>query len=105
MREVWSATIAGWPVRGRGLPSRIGEELLAYSLQRLATDYVDLYQPARVDRSVPIEDTVGAIADLVKAGYVRHLGLSESIRRDRTSGYSGSSGRSPADRIFHHHSR
>jgi aryl-alcohol dehydrogenase-like predicted oxidoreductase len=58
---------------------------LAYSLQRLGTDYVDLYQPCRLDREVPIEDTVGAIAELVKAGYVRYIGLSEmgaaTIRR------------------------
>ncbi|HEX3446629.1 MAG TPA: aldo/keto reductase [Isosphaeraceae bacterium] len=51
---------------------------LAYSLKRLGTDYIDLYQPARVDPAVPIEETVGAIADLVKAGYVRHIGLSEA---------------------------
>ncbi|HEY6905256.1 MAG TPA: aldo/keto reductase [Candidatus Acidoferrales bacterium] len=51
---------------------------LAYSLRRLGTDYVDLYQPARVDPSVPIEDTVGAISEMVKAGYVRHIGLSEA---------------------------
>jgi aryl-alcohol dehydrogenase-like predicted oxidoreductase len=50
---------------------------LAYTLQRLRTDYVDIYRPARLDPNVPIEDTVGAIADLVKAGYVRYLGLSE----------------------------
>ncbi len=58
---------------------------LAYTLKRLGTDHVDLYQPARLDPKVPIEDTVGAIADLVKAGYVRHIGLSEmgadTIRR------------------------
>jgi aryl-alcohol dehydrogenase-like predicted oxidoreductase len=58
---------------------------LAYSLKRLGTDYVDLYQPARLDPAVPIEDTVGTIADLVRAGYVRHIGLSEmgaaTIRR------------------------
>ena len=58
---------------------------LAYTLQRLRTDYIDVYRPARLDPNVPIEDTVGAIADLVKAGYVRHLGLSEmgadTIRR------------------------
>jgi aryl-alcohol dehydrogenase-like predicted oxidoreductase len=54
------------------------KNFLAYTLQRLGTDYVDLYQPARVDRSVPIEDTAGAIADLIKAGHVRHLGLSEA---------------------------
>jgi aryl-alcohol dehydrogenase-like predicted oxidoreductase len=58
---------------------------LAYSLQRLGTDYIDLYQPARLDPGVPIEDTVGAIAEMVKAGYVRYIGLSEmgpdTIRR------------------------
>jgi aryl-alcohol dehydrogenase-like predicted oxidoreductase len=58
---------------------------LAYTLQRLGTDYIDLYQPARLDPAVPIEDTVGAIAEMVKAGYVRHIGLSEvgadTIRR------------------------
>jgi aryl-alcohol dehydrogenase-like predicted oxidoreductase len=50
---------------------------LAYSLQRLRTDHVDIYRPARLDANVPIEETVGAIADLVQAGYVRHVGLSE----------------------------
>lgn len=50
---------------------------LAYTLKRLGTDYVDIYRPARLDPSVPIEDTIGAIADLVTAGYVRHIGLSE----------------------------
>jgi aryl-alcohol dehydrogenase-like predicted oxidoreductase len=58
---------------------------LAYSLTRLGTDYVDLYQPARLDHRVPIEATVGAIAELIQAGYVRYLGLSEmgasTIRR------------------------
>jgi aryl-alcohol dehydrogenase-like predicted oxidoreductase len=58
---------------------------LAYTLTRLGTDYVDLYQPARLDPRVPIEDTVGAIAELIQAGYVRYLGLSEmgvdTIRR------------------------
>jgi aryl-alcohol dehydrogenase-like predicted oxidoreductase len=58
---------------------------LAYTLTRLGTDYVDLYQPARLDPNVPIEETVGAIAELVQAGYVRHIGLSEvgadTIRR------------------------
>jgi aryl-alcohol dehydrogenase-like predicted oxidoreductase len=50
---------------------------LAYTLTRLGTDYVDLYQPARLDPRVPIEDTVGAIAEMINAGYFRHLGLSE----------------------------
>jgi aryl-alcohol dehydrogenase-like predicted oxidoreductase len=58
---------------------------LAYSLTRLGTDYVDLYQPARLDPRVPIEETVGAIAEMIQAGYVRYLGLSEmgaeTIRR------------------------
>ncbi|MBW4051958.1 MAG: aldo/keto reductase [Proteobacteria bacterium] len=58
---------------------------LAYSLQRLRLDYIDIYRPARLDPAVPIEETVGAIADMVKAGYVRHIGLSEvgaaTIRR------------------------
>jgi aryl-alcohol dehydrogenase-like predicted oxidoreductase len=49
----------------------------AYSLQRLGVDHIDIYRPARLDPNVPIEDTVGAVADLVKAGYVRHIGLSE----------------------------
>ena len=51
---------------------------LAYTLQRLGVDYVDIYRPARVAPHVPIEVTVGAIADLVKEGYVRHIGLSEA---------------------------
>lgn len=54
------------------------KNFLAYSLRRLHTDYVDVYRPARVDPTVPIEDTVGAIADMVKAGYVRYIGLSEA---------------------------
>jgi aryl-alcohol dehydrogenase-like predicted oxidoreductase len=51
---------------------------LAYTLRRLGTDYVDVYRPARVDPAVPIEETVGAIAEMVQAGYVRHVGLSEA---------------------------
>jgi aryl-alcohol dehydrogenase-like predicted oxidoreductase len=51
--------------------------VLAYTLKRLNTDYIDIYRPARLDPQVPIEETVGAIADMVKAGYVRHIGLSE----------------------------
>jgi aryl-alcohol dehydrogenase-like predicted oxidoreductase len=49
----------------------------AYSLKRLGVDHIDIYRPARLDSAVPIEETVGAIAELVKAGYVRHIGLSE----------------------------
>src|SRR6266542_1691186 len=51
---------------------------LAYTLQRLGTDHVDIYRLGRVDPTVPIEDTVGAIAEMVEAGYVRHVGLSEA---------------------------
>ena len=53
------------------------KNFLAYSLQRLGVDHIDVYRPARLDPSVPIEDTVGAIAEMVQAGYVRHVGLSE----------------------------
>jgi aryl-alcohol dehydrogenase-like predicted oxidoreductase len=57
----------------------------AYSLKRLGVDVIDVYRPARLDPQVPIEDTVGAIADLINAGFVRHIGLSEvgveTIRR------------------------
>ena len=58
---------------------------LAYTLTRLGVDYIDIYRPARLDPNVPIEDTIGAIADMVRAGYVRYVGLSEvgseTIRR------------------------
>ena len=58
---------------------------LAYTLRRLGTDHVDVYRPARLDPDVPIEETIGAIAEMVEAGYVRHIGLSEvgadTIRR------------------------
>lgn len=58
---------------------------VAYSLQRLGTDHIDIYRPARLDPAVPIEDTIGAIGELVDAGYVRRIGLSEvgseTIRR------------------------
>jgi aryl-alcohol dehydrogenase-like predicted oxidoreductase len=61
---------------------------LAHSLTRLGVDYIDIYRPSRLDPSVPIEDTVGAIADMVKAGYVRCIGLSEvgpdTLRRAQT---------------------
>jgi len=58
---------------------------LGYTLKRLGVDHVDIYRPGRLDPAVPIEETVGAIGDLVKAGYVRYVGLSEvgadTIRR------------------------
>ena len=65
-------------------PSAI-KTFLAYSLKRLGVDHIDIYRPSRLDPTVPIEDTIGAIAQMVQAGYVRHIGLSEvgaeTIRR------------------------
>jgi aryl-alcohol dehydrogenase-like predicted oxidoreductase len=60
-----------------GRPAAV-KNFLAYSLKRLGTDYIDVYRLARVDPNVPIADTVGAIAEMVQAGYVRHIGLSEA---------------------------
>lgn len=61
------------------------KNFLAHTLTRLGVDHIDIYRPARLDPQVPIEETVGAIADLIKAGYVRYIGLSEmgveTIRR------------------------
>jgi pyridoxine 4-dehydrogenase len=58
---------------------------VAYSLQRLGIDHIDIYRPARLDPDVPIEETIGAMADMIKAGWIRHIGLSEvgseTIRR------------------------
>jgi aryl-alcohol dehydrogenase-like predicted oxidoreductase len=74
----------GRPSGFDGRPSSVRNSL-TYSLQRLGVDHVDVYRPARLDKTVPIEDTVGAVAELVEAGYVRHVGLSEvgaeTIRR------------------------
>jgi aryl-alcohol dehydrogenase-like predicted oxidoreductase len=65
-------------------PSAV-KNFLAYSLKRLGVDHIDIYRPSRLDHNVPIEETIGTIADLVKAGYVRFVGLSEvgpkTIRR------------------------
>jgi aryl-alcohol dehydrogenase-like predicted oxidoreductase len=73
----------GWTgVDGR--PASV-KNFAAYSLNRLGVDYIDIYRLARLDPQVPIEDTIGAISELVTAGYVRHVGLSEvgadTIRR------------------------
>lgn len=61
------------------------KNFVAYSLQRLGVDHIDIYRPARLDPAVPIEDTIGAMADMIKAGWIRHIGLSEvgsdTIRR------------------------
>ncbi|SIN87783.1 Predicted oxidoreductase [Parasphingorhabdus marina DSM 22363] len=70
----------GYDARPEAIPN-----FLAYSLRRLGTDYIDIYRPSRLDPAVPIEDTIGAIAEMVAKGYVRHIGLSEvgadTIRR------------------------
>lgn len=67
-----------------GRPGSV-KNFLAYSLTRLGVDHIDVYRPARLDPDVPIEDTVGAIKEMIDAGYVRHVGLSEvgaaTIRR------------------------
>jgi aryl-alcohol dehydrogenase-like predicted oxidoreductase len=67
-----------------GRPQAV-KNFLAYTLKRLGTDYVDIYRPARLDPTVPIEDTIGAVADMIQAGHVRQIGLSEvgveTIRR------------------------
>ncbi|MFI8304323.1 aldo/keto reductase [Streptomyces sp. NPDC085927] len=67
-----------------GRPEAV-KNFLAHSLTRLGTDHIDIYRPARLDPAVPIEETVGAIKEMIDAGYVRHLGLSEvdaaTIRR------------------------
>jgi aryl-alcohol dehydrogenase-like predicted oxidoreductase len=59
-----------------GRPAAV-KNFLAYTLQRLGVDHIDIYRPARLDPDVPIEDTVGAIAECIEAGWVRHVGLSE----------------------------
>ncbi len=59
-----------------GRPNAV-KSALGYTLARLGVDHIDIYRPARLDPQVPIEDTVGAIAEMVDAGYVRHIGLSE----------------------------
>jgi aryl-alcohol dehydrogenase-like predicted oxidoreductase len=75
--------LGGWS----GYDCRPGavKNFLAYTLQRLGVDYVDIYRPARLDPAVPIEDTVGTIGEMVQAGCVRYIGLSEvgvgTIRR------------------------
>ena len=71
LRDVWGRP-SGFDCRPKAIRS-----FVAYSMARLGVDHLDIYRPARLDPEVPIEDTIGAIADLVKEGYVRHIGLSE----------------------------
>src|SRR5215472_16069733 len=69
-----------------GRPNAV-RNFLSYTLQRLGTDNIDIYRLSRLDPQTPIEDTVGAIAEMIQAGYVRYIGLSEvgpeTIRRAR----------------------
>ncbi|MDN5758741.1 MAG: aldo/keto reductase [Tomitella sp.] len=69
-------TPGGMPHGFDGRPDAV-KNALTYTLQRLGTDHVDIYRPARLDPDVPIEETIGAITELVEGGYVRHIGLSE----------------------------
>ncbi|SCK19075.1 Predicted oxidoreductase [Streptomyces sp. WMMB 714] len=77
-------TIEGGFLGVDGRPAAV-QNFAAYSLQRLGTDHIDIYRMARLDPDVPVEETVGAVAELVQAGHVRHIGLSEvgadTIRR------------------------
>ncbi len=84
-----------------GRPAAV-RNFLAYSLTRLGVDHIDIYRPSRLDVAVPIEDTVGAIADLVKAGYVRYIGLSEMGPETIRRAHGGTSHLRSADRIFAH---
>src|SRR3954453_570966 len=83
-REDYELSVKFGPLRGPdnsfgGIDARpvAVRNFLAYSLRRLGTNYIDVYRPARLDPAVPIEETVGAIAEMVEAGYVRSVGLSE----------------------------
>ena len=103
--------VPGGGVGGADCRPAAVKNFAAYSLKRLGVEAIDIYRPARLDPQVPIEDTIGAIADLVKAGYVRHIGLSEvgveTIRRaakvhpiaDLQIEYSLAT-RKPEDKIF-----
>jgi aryl-alcohol dehydrogenase-like predicted oxidoreductase len=95
-REVRRAARAGRRALGYDARPAAVKNFLAHSLSRLGVDHIDIYRPARLDPNVPIEDTVGAIADMVKAGYVRYVGLSECPRRRAARGQGASHLRCPA---------
>ena len=91
-RDTYQLSVKFGGLAGPGLPPlqqdcrpAAVKNFLAYSLTRLGVDHIDIYRPARLDPAVPIEDTVGAVAEMIDAGYVRHVGLSEvdaaTIRR------------------------
>jgi len=97
--QIWGTTLSGRSFIGvDGRPEAV-KTALAYTLQRLGTDYIDLYQPARLDPAVPIEDTIRAIAEMVQAGYVGHIGLSSRCRHD-SARLCGSSNHLVANRIL-----
>ena len=75
------------------------KNFLAYSLRRLGVDYIDIYRLGRVDPEVPIEETVGAIAEMIEAGYVRYV-VFPRRDRDAAPGTRGAPGGRPADRIL-----
>ena len=82
-----------------GRPAAV-RNFAAYSLRRLGVGVIDIYQPARLDPAVPLEDTIGAIADLIREGKVRYLGVSE-LRRGSTPARScGASGHRAGNRIL-----
>jgi aryl-alcohol dehydrogenase-like predicted oxidoreductase len=82
-----------------GRPAAV-KNALGYTLTRLGTDYVDIYRLGRLDPAVPIEETVGAVAELVDAGYVRHVGLSEAGPQTIRRAHANPPRRRPADRVL-----
>ena len=88
----------GWP--GVDTPAGRDEELPGLHADRLGVDHIDIYRPARLDPAVPIEETVGAIAELVKAGYVRAHRPVGGRRRDDPPRARGPSDRRSADRVL-----
>ena len=85
-----------------GRPAAV-KTFLSYSLKRLGTDYIDLYQPARVDPTVPIEETVGAISELVKAGYRPPRGALRGISHNLEARPCGPSDRGARGRVCGDH--
>ena len=86
----------------RGLDSRPENIRIAAegSLRRLGTDHIDLYYQHRVDRATPIEDTIGALAELVQAGKVGHIGMSEALAGHDPPGARGARNHRAADRVL-----
>jgi aryl-alcohol dehydrogenase-like predicted oxidoreductase len=68
----------GWAPVGTDVDANAVKDRLAYTLRRLGTDYVDIYRPTRINPDIPVEETIGAIKEMVDAGLVRHIGLSEA---------------------------